>query len=112
MNAARQFLGQIGAIAITGAAIQRENLKADAVRSELEGETNQRPILRGHYVKESGLEMVTKLKGQGIRGFVLGNGNHDSEAVVLAQEGIKILDDAIKAKRGAPAKTTLVAPPR
>jgi len=29
---------------------------------------------------------------------------------VLAQEGIKILDDAIKAKRSAPAKTTLVTP--
>jgi len=33
-----------------------------------------------------------------------------NRSMVLAQEGIKILDDAIKAKRSAPAKTTLVTP--
>jgi hypothetical protein len=35
-----------------------------------------------------------------------------NRSMVLAQEGIKILDDAIKGKRSASAKTTLVAPPR
>lgn len=33
-----------------------------------------------------------------------------NRSMVLAQEGIKILDDAIKAKRSAPAKTTMAAP--
>ena len=35
-----------------------------------------------------------------------------NRSMVLAQEGIKILDDAIKARRSAPAKAALVAPAR
>ena len=35
-----------------------------------------------------------------------------NRSMVIAQEGIKILDDAIKAKRSAPAKTSQLAPAR